>query len=141
MKFDFDPKDHDLVIAGIMVQGYADGTMIKVMRNEDAVSLRVGATGDAVRMINRNRSGKIEVTLLPGSPTNDAFSLLLEADQRDKTGVGDGQLSDANGRTKMHCANVWCVKYPEHEISTSAPNKTWTFETDNMDLFIGGANS
>jgi hypothetical protein len=143
----YNPSEIIAVLAGVTIQGYADGTMIKIEYNEDNVTLKVGTQGDAVRTINQNRSAKITVTLLQSSPTNALLSELVLADRpRDRNkpagkGAGPSTVRDLNGTMLARAQNTWITKSPMAEYAKESGTREWVFETDDLDLVHAGANS
>lgn len=140
----YNPSDHIVVMCGIRVTGFAEN-MIKIEYNQDAVTLKVGAQGDAVRMISQDRSAKITVTLLASSPTNAQFSALLEADRpRDRSrggggGVAPSVIQDLNETVLAEATNTWIVKAPAMEAGKESGDLEWVFETDDLALALLGA--
>jgi hypothetical protein len=121
--------------------GPMDGTFIKATRYEDAATLHVGANGDTTRVINRNRSGSVELTFVQGSPANDVLSAILEQDEREGDGVGVLQIVDANGTTVLHATNAWVKKWADVEFASGHSGRTWTIDCAKLDVFIGGLTS
>ena len=132
----YSPKDGTLTIGGVIVQS-ADS--IKIMYNEDHVSIKVDPEGRVVRTLNHNRTARVEVVLPPSSPTNDAFSAMAIADrQRLTSGVGPVQFADLNSQTKAHASNAWVVKTPDLDRNKEYGSFTWIFECDEMEFSVGG---
>lgn len=136
----YDPQKVKLVINNITVVGYAPGTFIKAMRNEDGYTLQTGADGFGCRSKNANKSGRFEITLQAASPTNDALSVMAALDEASGAGVGPSILRDISGgsATKASAQNSWVVKQPDIERAKETGEVTWTIETDVLELYTGG---
>ena len=136
--FTYDPKQISVVIGGHIVSGYADGTFVKVMRNEDAFTTVIGADGEVTRVKTNNKSGRIEVTIQQSSASNDVFSAYAAADELSNSGIVPALVKDLVGRSLATAARVWVVKQPEAEMAKGMSNRTWVFETDELIQFTGG---
>jgi hypothetical protein len=133
----YDPGRVIVSFLGINITGYAKGTFIKAERNEDTYSLMVGAGGETARSRSRNRSGKVTITLMSSSPTNDYLSAAAAADEVAGTGVGPLQIKDLNGTSLVHGANGWIVKPAPLEEGEEITNREWVIEVDELDMLVG----
>lgn len=139
----YDPDGIIVTVNAIPVQGFAPGTFVRVERDEDTFTEQVGAGGDVVRVRNRNRMGKVTITLLQSSPTNDQLSLMHRADELTapgvvSTGVGQVMVKELNGATVAGGANAWVRKPPQIEFGAEASNREWVIQVADMDMFVGG---
>lgn len=131
----YDPNKTTISVAGINITGFAAGTFVQCERNEDGFSLVVGADGNATRVRNQNRSGKITLTLQQGSPSNATLSALAVADELDGSGVGAFLAKDASATTTATLAsaqNVWITKLAPFERGKEAGEVVWVLETDTL---------
>ncbi len=137
----FDPKQHIVTFAGIIVRGYADGTNIQASRNTDTYSESVGAHGDVVRVRSHDKTGVVTLTLQDASPTNDAFSNRLRLDELTPGGIAAGPLliKNLNGTTVISCENAWLKKPADFEASTDPSSREWMIGCAELEMFIGGA--
>lgn len=134
----YDPAQIILNFGGRDISGFAKGTFVKIMRNEDAFKLTVGADGENTRSKSNNKSGRFIFTLIQGSLSNDYLSSLATADELSNGGVVAGLVKDALGTTIAQAAKCWSVKKPDSEFADEAGNREWIFETGNMDYTVGG---
>jgi hypothetical protein len=116
----------------------SDGSFIKATRYEDNRSMHVGANGDVTSIINRNRTGSVELALTQGSESNDVLSAILDEDEREGTGVGELQIVDANGTTVLHATNAWIKKWADVEFANGHTARVWTIDCAKFDIFVGG---
>jgi len=140
MPTNYDPAKLIQVLAGIPITGYADGTFVTVVRNEDSFTLRVGATGEACRARSNNKSARITFTLLQSSATNDLLSGLSNLDEMSPGGDGIGpySLNDLFGSTKLIAEKAWIVKPADVTYSQDVETREWTIETDSLTGNVGG---
>jgi hypothetical protein len=134
----YDPAKVLFSFAGIPVTGYAPDTFLEVERDEEAYTKQVGAAGEVVRTRNNNRGGKVTVTLMADSQTNDLLSAIAVADEL--TGVGVGALlgEEANGTLLFNAANAWVQKMPRVERAKEAGTVQWVFDCAELYVFVGG---
>lgn len=65
----YDPQKVNLVVNEVVITGFADGSMIEVERNEDAIYPYVGTKGEVSIAESADRTGTIKVTLKQTSPS------------------------------------------------------------------------
>lgn len=134
----YDPGQIVVVFNGVQLQGYGPDTFVKASRDEDAFTEQVGANGDVVRVRNRNRMGKVVVTLQDGSPSNDLLSTFAQTDERTGLGYGALMIKDLNGTTLIQAANAWVKKVADLEYAKAAGVNEWTLAAAELEVFLGG---
>lgn len=134
----FNPKLNFINFAGIQVKGYADSSFITIEFESDAFKEKVGAGGDVMRWRINDDRAKVEITLLPDSETNDAFSTLAILDRKKGSGVGIFSMVDMAGRSKAVGNNAWIKKMAPLQRSVDPENVKWMITVADMDLFVGG---
>lgn len=137
----YDPKNVKCIMFGAPAVGFADGSFIKVSRNEDTFTLMVGADGETVRTRSRNKSGTIELTLLASSDFNDVLSKAMLLDEQTGAGVGPFLLQEIGGTTVLAAGNTWVKKAPDVEYGKEHPNRTWVLEADSIEFHVGGIDA
>lgn len=138
MVFTYDPKQVSCIVGGQIGQGFSDGSFIKVERNEDAFTLKVGVDGEGTRAKSNNKSGKITITLMQSSSFNDTLSAFAAADELSNTGAVPFFLKDNSGRTLCTALTCWVKKYADSEFAKEVSTRVWTLETDDITVFVGG---
>lgn len=123
---------------GYDIFGFMDGTFIDIEREEDGFTKHVGARGDVTRTQNMNRSGKITITLMMGSPSNDVLSLFYNDDEKDRDQVGPFLLKDLSGTTRVQATDAWIMKLPKIERAKEAGSVQWVFECAELVVRAGG---
>lgn len=134
----YNPSLVTMTWAGQIIGGFAEGTFIEVERNEDAFSLVVGAGGEAARVMNRNRSGRVTLTLLASSQSNDVLSAIQNTDELSATGVAPLFLKELNGTTACHSENAWLMRPANVERAKEMSEVQWVFECEDLNMFVGG---
>jgi hypothetical protein len=135
----YDPQQYSMIVAGQIMDGYGDGTYITVARNEDGWMYKSGVDGSGARAKNSNRSGRITLTLLQTSDSNDILSALAAQDElTGGTAVFPILCRDGSGRSVFGGATCWIVKQPDSEFAKEVGTRQWVFETNRLDMFVGG---
>lgn len=134
----YDPKSLSIIVGGHIVSGLDDGEFVKVTRNNDAYTTKVGADGEASRTKNNDKSGTIEITLLQSSASNDVLSGFALADEINNGGQVPVLMRDANGTTVVATDSAWVKKMPDLSMGKELGNRTWVLECGSMDIFVGG---
>jgi len=134
----YDPGRVIVVFNGVQLQGYGPDTFVKCSRDEDAFEEQVGANGDVVRVRNRNRMGKVVVTLQDASPSNDLLSIMAQSDELTGLNYGPLMVKDLNGTTLVQAANAWIKKTSDVEYAADAGVNEWTIACAELEMFAGG---
>lgn len=135
----YTPLEVTFAFGGQNITGYMDGTFIEVERDEDAFLKLVGSLGTTVRAQNLNRSGKVTLTLLAASPSNDLLNAIADEDERDRTGVRSLTIKDLGGATRVHAGEAWISKRPKMERGKEAGSCVWVFDCADLEITVGGA--
>jgi hypothetical protein len=139
----FNPKDLNVMLGVLRIEGWADGSFLTIAYNSDQVSLTVGADGFATRVISPDMSAKITFRLQPAAPANIGLNALQTADRA--TGKGVPPLAITLRTTTPPCSflspGAWIVKDPGQQFSKGAVDfKEWILETHEL-LPIHGAEN
>lgn len=134
----YDPQLYSLIIGAKIISGYSDGTYIKITRNEDMWALKVGVDGEGTRTKNNNRSGRFEITLMQSSDSNDYLSSLVLADELAGTSTIPIIAKDGSGTSLASCVTAWCIKQSDSEFAKELGQRTWIFETNKLEMAVGG---
>jgi len=134
----YNPADVTLIFAGIPIEGIADGTFINVARDNPSYNKNIGSDGEGVRAKSNDKSGTITLTLMQSSLSNDALSALSILDEASGDGVGPFLMKDNSGRTLCAAETCWLQKPSDVEFAREATTREWVFETDLLDMFVGG---
>lgn len=134
----YNPADVAIIFAGVPIEGIADGTFITVARNNQSYNMQIGSDGEGVRAKSNDKGGTVTLTLMQSSLTNDALSALSVLDETSGDGVGPLMVKDNSGRTLISAETAWIQKPADVEFAREATTREWVFETDLLNLFVGG---
>lgn len=136
----YDPKKVLVTWGPVLFSGFADGTFITAVRNNQGVNLAVGATGDAARAISNDKSGIVTLTLLQSSVVNGLMSAIEKADQENGDGVLPLFIKDLKGFDLVKAGTAWIQKLADYNRGRELAdgNVAWALESDDLDIFQGG---
>lgn len=134
----YSPKKVSVVVAGVIIRGYADGTFVMVERSADTFTKVTGADGEVGRVHSADRSGRITITLQQTSESNDILSALQLADELSLTGKFPVIVKDNNGTSLYMAGDAWIMKAPNAEYSNGMSTREWIIECADLDPFAGG---
>jgi hypothetical protein len=137
----YDPKAILMSLGAIPIDGFGDGTFVKITSDEAAFSLKVGADGEATRVRTNNNAATIEVTLMQGSLSNTLLSNLHQLDRSVPGGLGVAPflLKDLLSAAQYVAEQAWVEKPPDAEFALEAGTRTWMIRTHNLVRVDGGA--
>lgn len=133
----YDFNKYKLIMGGVPIHGFADGTGIMMERSEDMFSKVSGADGKVSRAKSNDFTGRLTVTLKQTSPSNDFLSGIAELDETTNDGVIPVILKDFNGTTIATSTAAWCVKKPNVELSKEITNREWIFDMADLTYHVG----
>lgn len=134
----YDPKQVAIIVAGSQISGYANGSFIKVERDEDAFSKVTGADGYSSRAKSNNRGGVMTVTLAQTSDSNDILNAFALADEVSNAGVVPVMMKDNSGRTTIFSGFAWVKKTAGADFAKEIGNREWIFDMTDVDINHGG---
>src|SRR4029077_13060282 len=133
----YDPGRIVIVVNGILIEGIADGTFVKISRMTPSFSSKAGAGGAVIRTKSRDKRGKIELTLLPSSPSNDRLSALVTADENVDAGVGavgPSLVKELNGTTICAGGKSWVTQPSDDDDGGNPVNRSCTIEIAELSV-------
>jgi hypothetical protein len=137
----YDPKLFSVIVGAKIMSGFSDGSFIRVERNEQAWNLKVGVDGEGTRAKSNNLSGKVTITLMQSSSSNDDLSAFAAADELSNSGAVPLLVKDVSGTTVCSAVTAWVMKYPDTEFGKEVLTRAWVLETDELLMLVGGENS
>lgn len=123
----FDPDQCKLLINGIKLEGYAEGSMISWEYSEDRFKKVKGLDG----VISRSKVAGIYITLtvhlMNTSRSNAYLTGIHTQDVLSPGGAGVGSLMflDENGASLIATDEAWIDGFPSGEITDQASPREW----------------
>lgn len=134
----FDPKSVIVVIGGVPMSGYADGTFLEVTADNQQFTKVVGADGFTTRVKSNNYGGIMTLTLAQSSPSNDVLSGFLALDRAANAGVVPILIKDMSGTTIIFSATGWIQQFPDITFGNEMNNRAWAIDLAEIDILVGG---
>lgn len=127
-------------VAGIPLQGFADGEFLTISFTSDHFESVAGADGEVTRSKTNDNRATVTVKLMQTSDSNDLLSALYNTDRKFPNGAGVGAflVQDFNGRSLFAASECWIRKVPDISFDRTATEREWTFEIANLEYFQGG---
>lgn len=135
----YDPANVIVTVNGVIMSGYAEGTFISIDRDADMWSKQIGASGEGARTKSNDRSGKITLTLMKTSDSNQVLSALALIDEQSNGGAVPVVVEEVGTKNVYVCETAWIKKMPTSDFAKGeAGSREWVFETDVITLNVGG---
>ena len=126
-----------LIVGIIPVHGYSDGVVINVVYDNERFSSKNGVDGEFTRVLNKQASATITITLSQGSVVNDELSALLLADLASNIPFPIF-IKDSSGRTIGECPECYIKKFPDIGYGKEVQERSWEIQASKLDIFVGG---
>lgn len=127
-----------VVIGTRALRGKSEGTFVKVARDEDSFTKKIGADGEISRAATSNKAGTIEVTLDQTSEDNAYLQGLMNTDENTKNGIVPAKVIDKSGTYVALCAEAWVRKPADAEKGRDVKERTWIIDCGELDMSGGG---
>jgi len=127
-------------VAGIPLEGFGEGSIIRIEPADDAWKAKVGVDGKVSRSRNNNRMATVTVTLMATSKSNALLTALYNSDRLSPNGAGIGafQMKDLQGASLNFAAACWIKRIPTIEYGAEVGEREWQFDVDELLLGEGG---
>lgn len=132
-----DPKQTLVLIGGVAMSGFADGTFIEIVSDAQQFTKVVGADGYTTRVKTNNYNATLTLTLAQSSPSNDVLSGFLALDKAANAGVVPVLIKDMTGNTLIFSSTSWIQQFPDITYSNEMTERAWTIELVDLDVVVG----
>lgn len=125
----YDPKKIDIIFAGVRMEGFADGTFLKIAPKSPRFTSKSGVDGEVSRSRMHDTRKDVELTLMQTSATNERLSAIFKADVDSTNGEGVGafMVQDRGGTTLIE-GTAYITTDPDAEFAAEAGPRVWKFE-------------
>jgi hypothetical protein len=135
----YSPEKIDVIVNGVRIHGFAEGSLVSVESSSDTFTLVVGADGEPGRSHNPDKSGTITLTLKSDSDSNDYLSGLALADELSLVGTFPVLVKDGNGTSLTTTDTAWVQKQPTAEHAREMNEREWVLQAARLIRFTGGS--
>lgn len=139
--FPYNPKSIICTWGENLIQGFADGSMVVVEYDEDAVTKTAGTQGDVTATINQNRAGKATFNIKQGAALNDVLSRACAQNQPrlSRLIVKPLTIKDLFGTTLCIAPQAWVEKVAKTEFAKDHTPREWVIAFGELKMLTGGA--
>lgn len=118
-------------IFGIPIDGFADGSFIRIQRDEEVSKFKKAMDGSQTVTLDDNGTYRITLTLMSSSPSNDWIHLIMKL--YEKTGIEFiiPFTVTYGGKTILAATNTFFSVESSTEFDTAATNSEWTLVCPN----------
>ncbi len=134
----FDPKEVLIIVGGVPISGYADGTFLEITQDVQQFTKTTGADGYTTRVKSNNYGATATITLAQSSPSNDVLSALAAADRLSNNGIFPILIKDMSGSTIIFAGTAWIQQIPDAVFGNEINTRAWVIEMAEADTFLGG---
>ncbi len=134
----YDPKQVLVVVGGVPISGYADGSFVRVGRRNPQWELVKGADGEGARSKSNDDSGFIEIELMQTSASNQHLSNISLADETSNAGVVPVMVKDGSGFSLHMAEQSFIEKNPDGAYAKTNQTRVWRFLCDKLQDYHGG---
>jgi membrane-associated protease RseP (regulator of RpoE activity) len=135
----FDPRKVKVLVNGVPVTGFADGTFLSIASNGEQATRSVGADGEVSRAITADYTSTVVVTLKQTSQSNDMLMAYSKLDQLSGSGLFSLAITDLGGTTLFFWDSAFIQQVPDAEFGKEISERAWTILTGQpVQSFVGG---
>lgn len=139
--YTYDVSQHFVVIGGVPITGFHDGSEITLEMDEDAFTRQVDVDGKNV-IFNKSNNylATLTFTLNFGTDDNDFLSGVYQAFRQGSGGIVPIMVKDNNGRSIITGSGA-IQQIPSLQAGSESSGREWTIGMGQTQIFIGGANA
>lgn len=141
----YSPEDVVMIISNDIfgthtISGTADGTFISYERSVDRATLYVGSDLSSARVLRRNKSGTVSLTLHQSAESNDVLSMIALRDEEahDNSYLFSVTIKDLSGRSVFFAPEAFIGNDPTTSYSTDLETRDWTITVTSVERHTGG---
>jgi len=138
----FSPNDISVIVNGIPLDGFADGTFVNVAYNSDAATMVEGADGSPAIAFKRGaRGATITLTCLQTSLGNNVLNGFLQAQKFAGSGAATVSVTIRNnqGGELVSMPRGVFMKEPDVSYAAEIGNREWTIIGQITSTYAGYA--
>ena len=126
----YDAKDVSVIVNGIYLTGFADGTFVSYSKDEEGFSTSIGALGDVARAKINNPLGTITVTLQQTSPQVQMMNNLAKSGKLVEARV----IHKGSNTEKVGGTQCFVMKPASGEYGSEISNREFTINVMDFDI-------
>jgi len=132
------PEEVTILLAGIPVSGFIQGSFISVDKDVKPFTSKRTADGTVSRMYNNDQTYTITLTLYSGSDSNQLLTRLWQLDEITQRGKFPLMIKDGSGSDLFFSTTTWIEGIPSLVKSNQYEPRAWTLRSSSAIINIGG---
>jgi hypothetical protein len=134
----YDFKQVNLIVGGVPISGFADGSSITIEFDEQQFTKTTGSDGLTTRSKTNNYAGNVTCTLQQTARSNDVLSALWVADRTRNAGAVPLLIKDNSGRTLWAAQFAWVQQMPSQDFAKESGERAWVLDCSELTGLAGG---
>ena len=126
----YDAKDVSVIVGGVYLTGFAEGTFVSYDKTEDRWTISTGSMGDTARAKVNNPLGTITVTLQQTSPQVSYLNKLAKSGKLVEARV----IHKGTNTEKIGGTQCFILKEAAGEFSNEISNREFTIQVLDMTI-------
>lgn len=126
----YDAKDVSVIVGGVYLTGFAEGTFVSYEKTEDRWTISTGSMGDTARAKVNNPLGTITVTLQQTSPQVSYLNKLAKSGKLVEARV----IHKGTNTEKIGGTQCFILKEASGEFSNEISNREFTIQVLDFDV-------
>jgi hypothetical protein len=140
--FTYIPESVVCLVAGVLpVEGYLDGTFIRIDKVKAPFQSITTPDGTTARLQNEDKTYTVSITLHNGSSSNDVLTKLWQLDEITGRGKFPLLIRDGSGSDLFFSTTTWIEQPPSIVKSNGVDGRTWVLKSSYAIINIGGNDS
>ena len=132
------PEEVTILLAGIPVSGFIQGSFISVDKDVKPFTSKRTADGTVSRMYNNDQTYTVTLTLYSGSDSNQLLTRLWQLDEITQRGKFPLMIKDGSGSDLFFSTTTWIEGIPSLVKSNQYEPRAWTLRSSSAIINIGG---
>lgn len=122
------------------VTGFMEDSFVNIARDMDSWSHTTGADNLATRVYSANDSGKITLSVMQSSNSNDVLTQIWSRDRslKNSQGLFTILVADKTGRSVYSSTEAYIGKIPDSVFGNGVNGREWVVHCTNLSHSIAG---
>lgn len=138
MIYSYAAEDVHIVIGGMTLEGYADGSFVSIEAPDELFKSKRTSSGKVVRTRIKNNIYKLRLTLVQTSESNDTLWRLLTIDKKLGDAIFPIFIKDSASATSVIAAQCWICNFPSIVYSNGLESREWELEFTSEVISVSG---
>jgi len=134
----YSPDQVQVIVGSRKLTGFAEDSMISIVRDAETFTKKVGADGEVTRSKTSNRMALATISLMQSSEDNSYLQQLHNTDENTGAGIIPFKVIDKSGSYVALATEAWVEKPADKEFANEAGTRAWQIALAKLDESGGG---